>query len=763
MLWPMTTTAISTRLANIIEQRQQRLPAVKSAVAAWSEVNDRLLELDGAVDDLVQIAPADMGPLRSALMSQDLKALVAENLRRLRVVEARFSRGSVNLGVSGQARVGKSTLLQAISGLSDEQVPTGMGHPVTAVRSQIFHSATQARAILTMHNYESFRDEVLASYHQVVGLDVPPRTLASFRRERYPATINEKDHPTDILSQRGLLKRLRGMQEGLSTYEDYLTGEELSVPLEELRRWIAYPVAEAATPPGRYLAVRAARIECKFPYAEVENLSLMDLPGLGELAAGAEQRHVQGLQNEVDQVLLIMRPQNTSAFVDKKTFRTLDLLHAASEAFNTKEDFVFLVVNDGEVEPKLVEALIGDIRDKMAEHEGIARYRVIRGDAKDPRSVNEKIMEPILEHLADRLGVMDREVLAHAWERTRGRGAIRRAMIELRKTLEELTPEMADVAEELIQRTAELRKDVAVSLHGVLETLFAAARSEDGDEEFASAVEDVAAEAERWIEEGFGLGAKKWMEEASRSIRAERGSGPLVTHELNRIRVEISEHFRNLDDFFARRLELLHHRIAKVLRESLGTRLVPEGRGTEALRHLLGSIRYAGVDACPSLIRTLDELVSLRLEYRSQLHPRVRRCLDVLLADYIDPRTGRPTPTLTASAEETEMLLRKLRNLTVQAVQQIKKELHRDVLFPAQVMHAAAEQFEDAFIRGGSAERELRTLIRAYRDDIWPGEFEGIDARNARVARVRQAIASVEESLEAHETIDLPRATGDEA
>lgn len=758
----MTTSAISARLANIIAQRQQRLPAVKAAVSAWGVVNDRLQDLEGAVDDLVEISPADLGPLRTTYLSHDLKALVAENVRRLRVVEARFSRGSVNLGVSGQARVGKSTLLQAISGLTDEQVPTGMGHPVTAVRSQIFHSGTHSRAILTLHDYASFRDEVLRPYHQELGLESPPRTLESFRREKYPATIEEKNQAEGLLSRRGLLKRLRGMQEGLWSYEDYLTGEEREVPLEELRSWIAYPEAEAATPPGRYLAVRAARIECKFPYAEVENLSLMDLPGLGELAAGAEQRHVQGLQNEVDQVLLVMRPQATSAYVDKKTFRTLDLLHAASEAFGTKEDFVFLVVNEGDVDPELVEALLGDIRDKMAEREGIARYQVLLADAKDPKSVNDKVMEPVLEHLATRLGVMDREVLAHAWERTRGRGTIRRAMIEMRRTLEELTPEMADVSEELILRTAEIRKDLAVALNKLLDQLFAAARSEDGDEEFAEAVERVAGEAEAWIEDGFGRGRAEWMVSASRSIRAERGSGPFVTHELNRIRVEISEQYRNLDDFFARRLARLHARVAGVLRDRLGPRLVPEGDGAEALRHLLGRLEYAGADTCPALYRTLDELLDLRLEYRSQLHPRVRRCLDVLLADYEDPRTGKPVPTLTASADETEMLLRKMGQLSVQAVHQIKKELHRDVLFPAQVMHAAAEQFEDAFIRGGTAERELRTLVRAYRDDIWPGEFEGIDARNARVAQVRQAIAGVEEAVEAHETIDLPRAAGDE-
>lgn len=37
---------------------------------------------------------------------------------------------------------------------------------------------------------------------------------------------------------------------------------------------------------------------------------LIDLPGLGEVNVDAEEHHVEGLKNEVDLVLLILRPTN---------------------------------------------------------------------------------------------------------------------------------------------------------------------------------------------------------------------------------------------------------------------------------------------------------------------------------------------------------------------------------------------------------------------------------------------------------------------
>ncbi len=81
-------------------------------------------------------------------------------------MEARFSRDTVNVGVSGSARMGKSTLLQSVSGLDDRHIPTGKDLPVTAVRSRIHHSPAARRAVLKLHSRESFLTEIVQPYHQ---------------------------------------------------------------------------------------------------------------------------------------------------------------------------------------------------------------------------------------------------------------------------------------------------------------------------------------------------------------------------------------------------------------------------------------------------------------------------------------------------------------------------------------------------------------------------------------------------------------------
>ena len=64
-------------------------------------------------------------------------------------------------------------------------------------------------------------------------------------------------------------------------------------------------------------------------------------------------------------------------------------------------------------------------------------------------------------------------------------------------------------------------------------------------------------------------------------------------------------------------------------------------------------------------------------------------------------------------------------------------------------MHAAIEQFEDSIIRSGDSEKEFRRLSRSYRNEIWPGVFQGIEETNAKFAKVEKALRTIRNSLSA--------------
>src|SRR5699024_9717578 len=143
---------IRDRIEGILRQRHAEAEKIKEQHVTWNDFRDRVTEIEALTQEL-QGATTLSEFARESLAdfdSEGLRKEIDNALDRLDVVENRFSRKTINIGVSGRARVGKSTLLQSISGLSDEQIPTGSGVPVTAVRSAIFHSENEEKATLLL-------------------------------------------------------------------------------------------------------------------------------------------------------------------------------------------------------------------------------------------------------------------------------------------------------------------------------------------------------------------------------------------------------------------------------------------------------------------------------------------------------------------------------------------------------------------------------------------------------------------------------------
>ncbi|MGH3612949.1 MAG: hypothetical protein ACRDRK_10220, partial [Pseudonocardia sp.] len=235
---------IADRVHTILTERIRQLPRIRADIGWWLVLDEQLGDLAVGVDELRR-HPTTPDELRAGLAAfrvQELREGIAEAVALLRVLESRFSRSTIDIGVSGQARVGKSTLLQAMSGLGEEQIPTGQALPVTAVRSRIHHSPDHHRATVALHSFETFVAEIIAPYHAELGLPGLPGTPSEFRTWAYPGGGGQEGaaggEPPSYVT---MLNRLRAMQASFPTYERDLTGEERTVELAELRPFVAYP------------------------------------------------------------------------------------------------------------------------------------------------------------------------------------------------------------------------------------------------------------------------------------------------------------------------------------------------------------------------------------------------------------------------------------------------------------------------------------------------------------------------------------------
>jgi hypothetical protein len=744
---PVAASDTEARIARILADRHRLLPGVRAEVERWRTVDEQLAALAAAVETLRAHATTPT-ELREALVLPFAEARegAAEAVRLLRVLEARLGRDTVNVGVSGQARVGKSTVLQSVSGLGDDQIPTGRALPVTAVRSRIFHAPDLRRATLRLHSFDTFVADVIAPYHAELDIAGLPATPDEFRHWSYPKPeeMGADGAPADRPSRVTMLNRLRAMQASFPTYEHDLTGGERVLPLEELRPWVAYPTNAEEQAPGvvvrRYLAVRDVRIDCPFPHAQVRHLGIVDLPGLGEFAARADQHHVGGLQNEVDAVMLVKRPVEGMAYWGDADARALDLIDSA-RGFVDRRDFVFLVLNTGDAAEALVTALRDHIRGQVNSGVPDQFFQVLECDAADTDDVFAGVLSPVLAHLAARMPAMDAAATAGtSAELSATAQRIGTLVDDLHRVLASVAQTSGSVAEDLDLRSRRLRQDLSAALVGLVGELRAQARAVGEDEAYTDAVEHAYAGTRSWITDGLGVGEEAWRAEALRSMTVDRNSSRYAGDELNRVRVEISSSFEEIDVYFAARVRALWDRVAQILRDHTGA-MLGDMSGEEALRRFSALLADAS-EPCPRLRRAVEQLLTVRLDYRSQLHPRVRAELDGLTLQERDPVTGeqRNRVVVEVSPDGAEQLYAFVVQMAEQAAYLTKKALLlREGVTPALVLHAAAEQLEDTMIRSGDSEREFKRLARSYRDEIWPGVFGEIDAANARVAAVVRA------------------------
>ena len=735
----------------MLDARKSQQPLVEQEIAYWENIQALLGRLDLVVRDLrddesgnpalAQVADLDVPALR---------AVASETLAALAHVRARVGRKTINIGVSGRARMGKSTLLQSLSGLGDNQIPTGEGPPVTAVRSRIYHSLAQSRAVLAMHTEASFCAQVLAPYHEELRLPFVPGTLYDFADYRYPDSVADLDSER---AERGvvapLLTRLREMQQSLPYYRDFLTGERREVKLPELREWVAYPAADeaGAIPERRYLAVREAVITCPFPLDEAIDLALVDLPGLGEVVAGAEERHLEGLVNDVDFVIMVKRPVPTEGMWRTEDGQCLTLSGRAAGAAAVR-DFVAILVNSGGCTQPNIDALRTAITKDVNEGVDGRFYRVIIADAKDRDVVREQVLGAVLDHLAVALPRMDAAVIEHARELS---AAGRQRLLALADGLlaglrSIMTP---TPMQELLAKAETLRTEVAFSLQEWVDVLRERAAEGYADDEFYRRVEEVKAVIRQWILDGFGEGRSAWTARALAEMRLNRSSASFAEHALNGIRVEISRRLSDIDDLLERRRQEFWAGLLAGLGPRLGA-LAGDAGDPQGALHLLAERLREAPDPCPALAGSLDLVLDVRLDYRTRALPKVRQALEVLLPH---PGTGRATEMASLldvplNGEGANEIYTSISDMARQALHDAGQVLAREPGTTGLVLFAYGEQFEDAFIRSDTSEGEFLRLTEAFRDQLWPGETAGPATATARVQHARTALINLKRALE---------------
>ncbi|WP_414622752.1 dynamin family protein [Calothrix sp. CCY 0018] len=735
---------------NIIKQRNQQASIISKYIENINKIDEGIKELSNGLNNLSQ----------HPQLTQDLKMQVQDFgrnsiywnreimpiLEQLENAKKRFSRQAITIGCSGQARVGKSTLLQTIGNLPEEAIPTGKGIPVTAVRSLIRHSH-ERKAILSLRDKNNFLEELVKPFHRELNLSVV-NSIEEFKNFDY----NRNNLATDKNVE--LLGRLRQMQAAISSYENYLTGEKKIIEdLTKLRPWVAYPQQQEKDPncSRLYLAVKNIEIKCSF-LLDVEKLVLVDLPGLGEVNLDAEEHHVQALKNEVDLVLLILRPTAQSSYWGNKDRKALNLIAKAVEGVSKLGDFVFIVVNNGEQDDKeLYQILINDIHRQLNENQPDSRYKVLTCNAIDPDNVKEEVLFPALNHLIARLPVMDEEIvnsIFSQWQAVVEK--ISTAIYELETSLRKIPSQTTSMNGTIYDKAKLLRQELAIKLANNNRELREEIQSEKDegsitDNKLVEAIKEKHQEIRIWAKNGLGTGEKDWYDQARGRFDIDKTVDAFAVDEINRARAYLTDTYSQLDIYFETKIEELWIRISNIISACTGNLIADVPAGKEALERLL--LLLEGKESnnpFPSLQEATKYLLKCGEEnaiFQSHLLPRL-----IEETQKLAPERLIFTNISCESKDAEKRVLEMITGKIIQTSYAVQKIL-REKPFVSNILYSAAVKFEDSLVRSTDADRQFFDFALSYTNYIWVNEFKAIENNYMTVKTVDNAITQLKQLL----------------
>jgi hypothetical protein len=584
--WQALAESVET-LAGTLAETGQRFSALRQPTAEQAA----LAEAIGAEADA-----AGIGELRQAIgaLTPDIAA-----------IKNRIDRDTVNIGVIGRAKAGKSTLLRTITDLGEETIPSTALNPTTAARSRILHSPGRADAEITVLTWEEFRDGYLAPLHADAGCEGPvPQTPDEFAGHKYEdLAARGETQDQGLMSQQKFLERLHDAQDSFASYRGLLTGPDRTLKigrLAELRPYVAYPI-DPADQRRPYHAVRDVRIYCAFPQVDVENLMLVDLPGAGEAGLDIDRQFLQDLKNEVDVLLQVKRPGPNDAFFGDQDYDVLDLADEARMGVN-KGDFVAIVVNSdpAHLDPAYVQNAIEQTL-KITERNDL---RLLVGDVANPAEVQDQILGPVLRGLADRLAAMDHAAASSVL--IRADEVARRAVTlsgRLARQAGRWVSHVPDEDQALDAKAKELRNDVARTLDSLRHEYAQWVADQMVVEELDLGISRARQALIEWAEDGFGHGGKeRWLAIIEPSMVADPGE--TRDDQCTLVRQKIREEFSRVDGSIAATIGRLRLRVAEDLRQHLGGTLVPGG--DQPLSELMQRARQQRLE---TLHAALEELV----------------------------------------------------------------------------------------------------------------------------------------------------------
>jgi hypothetical protein len=717
-----------------------------SKVASLEKIRQGLAELEISLDNFQQMASQartqtdeiqpefidlisgvvnDTSHLREEIV--DINLMVSNLIKR-------FSKDTINIGVAGKARQGKSTILQKISGLSDTEIPTSNELPCTGAKSKIYHFEGRSYARVEFYTQEEFLKEILQAYFE--KLNLPRPILLERFREALPDFNSEASRDRNL--EKAIYEKLKDIHQAFPSFYHFLSKPAEVIELSQVSDYVTQSHGRT-----KYFAVKAANVYTKFPNHDVTGLCLVDLPGL-EAAQGHEKKLIASLEQEVDAVILVKLPSAQGTQYDADDYKVIDLINDSIREINLA-DWLFIILNelsDGSNKPQ-----VQLLKDNPPTTYNNSYPTILTANCHDIDKVEQEVFSPILAHIEQKLEGIDKryiKALANKFAR------VANELSDVLKPIcQSFATELPGLGMDL--EFSKLFKRFMDDLKVGLEDLVLAIRQEIeplGDE-FKQKVLDVCAVAK----ENPPISQPSELE---RQYKVFGGWNRAVEEELNNLRAYLTEHLAtHLDAYLQAKIdEKVTAFVSRIFPQTFREVLLQdnqEGNNSRIMLRVL--LEQLNQDKQLTLYTSFAYILKFSFAYHSHFHYRVREEMRGLetytkaLVQEIVPNDA----TQDNVPEKAEEVAAGLLERYQQTIYYVSKRLSSEEMQtdPGKAIFSLVEEIKDRLIRTRDIdEQEWRPFLSQMRGKLWTEEFGRFEKEIALKRQWQQATEVILRNVE---------------
>lgn len=327
---------------------------------------------------------------------------------------ARFRRERIYISIVGLARQGKSRLLRTITGLPENIIPTSDGTDCTGAPSTIVNRPGKSISCTVTFLTGA---ELVECVNRYITVLFPEKKISDLTGLLSLCTELEELRKS-CTNEGEKFKHFRKYIEHFEEYSPHLGKIETVTDPNEIERYVAQHNNKSGVEKVEYfnyLAVKEARIDCQFPFAEAENMVLIDTIGLGDTALGIEDKMLKTISDDSDATIWLRRPNpggdnwnNRDSYIRKKLEEnTLQI---------SPEKWLYVVLNRQKTGKFDNTVIIGDFAVEV-EKLRPDTLRCAFANSVDCSSIDEVyrfIIQPLLENLAANLDEIDTDLMRKA-------------------------------------------------------------------------------------------------------------------------------------------------------------------------------------------------------------------------------------------------------------------------------------------------------------------------------------------------------------